>query len=224
MFWHSPAVTIRPRLTRWLIRTELRLSSVSDRRHQPCQQLLTSHRRRSLVLMSLRWVKPTDRKRNRNLPIILIDSGTDNHLKVRVETTEENRILYIEYLSDNARSTQIKYRYTESVGIWESAIGTVTRLQAACLRNGGAIPGEGKFLFSIASTPVLGPNQFPIQWVVGAFPPEIQRPGSEDYHLHHLVARSRVTGAIPPLSIRLMAWTSIAVTLSWQWINPYNQF
>jgi hypothetical protein len=54
MFWTNPEVTVRPGLRKWLSRTELRLTSVLDRLHKPSSQVLTSHRRRSLVLTPLR--------------------------------------------------------------------------------------------------------------------------------------------------------------------------
>jgi hypothetical protein len=58
--------------------------------------------------------------------------------------------------------------------------------------------GLGLFIFT-ASRPVLGPTQPPIQWVTGALSLAVKWPGCEaDPHLH-LVSRSRMRGAIPPL-------------------------
>jgi hypothetical protein len=53
-------------------------------------------------------------------------------------------------------------------------------------------------LFTTKSRPALGPTQPPIQGVPGALSLRVKRPGREADHLH-LVARSRMRGAIPPL-------------------------
>jgi hypothetical protein len=65
------------------------------------------------------------------------------------------------------------------------------------------------FLFTISSRSALGPTPLPIQWVPGALSLGVERPGREDDHSHHLVPRSRMRGAIPPLpQYTLMAWCS----------------
>jgi hypothetical protein len=58
--------------------------------------------------------------------------------------------------------------------------------------------GLGIFLFTIASRTALGPTQ-PIKWVPGALSLGVKRRGVKlNTHLH-LVPRSRMRGAIPPL-------------------------
>jgi hypothetical protein len=53
----------------------------------------------------------------------------------------------------------------------------------------------------------LGLTQPPIQWVPGALSLEVKRPGREADHSPHLVLRSRMRGAIPPLPHYVfMAW------------------
>jgi hypothetical protein len=62
--------------------------------------------------------------------------------------------------------------------------------------------GLGIFLFTTVSRKALGPTQPPIQWVPGA----LSRGVKLTTHLH-LVPRSRMRGAIPPLPLYVfMAW------------------
>jgi hypothetical protein len=60
--------------------------------------------------------------------------------------------------------------------------------------------GLGVFLFTTASRTALGPAQPPIQWIPGGLSLVVKRPGREADHSSHLVSRSRMRGAIPPLS------------------------
>jgi hypothetical protein len=64
-----------------------------------------------------------------------------------------------------------------------------------------------KITDSTASRTALGPTQPPIQWVPGALTLGVKRPGVKlTIHLH-LVPRSRMRGAIPPLpQYVFMAW------------------
>jgi hypothetical protein len=57
------------------------------------------------------------------------------------------------------------------------------------------------FLFITVSRLVLEPTQPPIQWVPGNPSLGVKRLSREAKH--HLVPRSRMCGAIPPLQIRL---------------------
>jgi hypothetical protein len=51
------------------------------------------------------------------------------------------------------------------------------------LEGRGSVPGRGKiFLFSIASSPVLGPTQPTIQWVSRSLSSGLKRPGREADH------------------------------------------
>jgi hypothetical protein len=54
-------------------------------------------------------------------------------------------------------------------------------------------------LFTIASSPALGPTQPPIQWVPGALSLGVKRPGREADHSLQSSATSRMRGDIPPL-------------------------
>jgi len=57
----------------------------------------------------------------------------------------------------------------------------------------------GIFLFTTVSRPALGPTEPPIQWAPVALSLGVKRLEREaDPHLH-LVPRSRMRGAIPPL-------------------------
>jgi hypothetical protein len=50
-------------------------------------------------------------------------------------------------------------------------------------RDPSSSPGRVKnFLFSMSSTPALGPTQPPIQWVPGVLSPGVKRPGREANH------------------------------------------
>jgi hypothetical protein len=53
--------------------------------------------------------------------------------------------------------------------------------------------------FTTASRTALGPTQPPIQWVPGALSLGVKRPGVKLTTHLHLVPRSRMRGAIPPL-------------------------
>jgi hypothetical protein len=77
-----------------------------------------------------------------------------------------------------------------------------------CRQNNGLRAGRPRFysrqrqyysLFSIASTPVLGPTQPPIQWVPRTFAPGIKRPGHQADHTSPSSAEVKDSGAIPPL-------------------------
>jgi hypothetical protein len=67
--------------------------------------------------------------------------------------------------------------------------------------------GLGIFLFTTASRTALGPTQPPIQWVPGALTLGYSSRGVKlTIHLH-VVLRSRMRGAIPPLTqYAFMAW------------------
>jgi len=63
--------------------------------------------------------------------------------------------------------------------------------------SGVLVPvGAGKWL-------ALGPNKLPIQWVRGALSLGVKRPGTMLTTYIHLVSRSRMHGAVPPLPIHL---------------------
>jgi hypothetical protein len=67
------------------------------------------------------------------------------------------------------------------------------------------------FLLTIASRPALGPTQLPIQWVPGTLPRgQSGRGVMMTTHLH-LVQRSRMRGAIPPLPQN--------VFIAWFWVK-----
>jgi hypothetical protein len=67
--------------------------------------------------------------------------------------------------------------------------------------------GLGIFLFTTASRPALGPIQPPIQWAPGAL--SSGRGVKQTTHLH-LVPRSRMSGATPPLpQYAFIAWCSV---------------
>jgi hypothetical protein len=68
----------------------------------------------------------------------------------------------------------------------------------------------GIFFFTTASRPVLEPTQPPIQWLRGALSLRVNRRGVKLTAHLHLVPRSRMRGAIPPLSQYVfMAWCSV---------------
>jgi len=64
---------------------------------------------------------------------------------------------------------------------WDSSVSIVTRLWVG--RPGfGSRQGQGYFLFSTASSPVLRPTQHPVQWVPGSPSLQVKRPeGEADY-------------------------------------------
>jgi hypothetical protein len=65
-------------------------------------------------------------------------------------------------------------------------------------------------LFTTRSRPALGPTQPPIQWVLGALSLGIKRPGVKLTTHLHLVLRSRMPGAVPPLpQYAIMTWCSV---------------
>jgi hypothetical protein len=91
----------------------------------------------------------------------------------------------------------------------DSSVSVVTRLWAG--QTGfDSQQGQGVLIFAIASRPALGPTQPPIQWVPGALLPGAKRPWREADHSLHLVPRSRMYGAIPPLPLyAFMVWCSV---------------
>jgi len=77
--------------------------------------------------------------------------------------------------------------------------------QAKGTNYGVSFPlGQGIFIFSTASRPVLWPTQLPIQWVPRALSPYLKRPEREVTTHLHLVTRLRMCRAIPPLHINLL--------------------
>jgi hypothetical protein len=72
--------------------------------------------------------------------------------------------------------------------------------------------GLGILLFTTLFRRPLGPTQPPIQWIPGALSLGVKRPGREADH-SHLVPRSRMRDAIPPLPQHaFMAWCSVKKT------------
>jgi hypothetical protein len=65
--------------------------------------------------------------------------------------------------------------------------------------------GTWIFLFATAFRPNLGPIQPPIQGLPWALSPWVMRPERKDNTHFYLVPRFRMHGAVPPLSIPLMA-------------------
>jgi hypothetical protein len=60
---------------------------------------------------------------------------------------------------------------------WVGSVGIMTGYR---LDGWGLIPSTGKiFLFSIVSSPALGPTQPPIQWVLGPPSPKVKQQGNE---------------------------------------------
>jgi hypothetical protein len=88
--------------------------------------------------------------------------------------------------------------------------GTLTRLGTG--RAGGYVPDRDKlFLFSETFKLSLGPTQHLIQWV-----PRVLSVGVKIATHLHLLLRLRMSGAIPPLSLRaFIAWTGTAVDISY---------
>jgi hypothetical protein len=68
------------------------------------------------------------------------------------------------------------------------------------------------FLFTTTSIPAVGPTKPPIQWVAGDLSLGVKQPGVRLTTHLHLVPRSRMRGAIPPLSqYAFMAWCLVKV-------------
>jgi hypothetical protein len=63
----------------------------------------------------------------------------------------------------------------------------------------GSSPGQETFLFSVASTPVLGPTQPPIQWVPGDFSPVVKRLERKTENSSSSSAGVKKGGTITPL-------------------------
>jgi hypothetical protein len=83
------------------------------------------------------------------------------------------------------------------VASYYSAVGIATGYERP--RGRSSSPGTVKnFLFSTSSRPALGSTEPPIQWVLGASSPGVNRPGPEADH-SQLVPRSRRYGSIHPL-------------------------
>jgi len=69
---------------------------------------------------------------------------------------------------------------------------------------GARIPADAlDFLALEMSREALGPNEPPVQWVLGSCSREAELPGREFDHFH-LVPKSRMTGALPLFSNRLL--------------------
>jgi hypothetical protein len=82
----------------------------------------------------------------------------------------------------------------------DNSVGIATGYGLDC---SGSIPGKGKIvLFSVASTPALGPTQ-PIQWVLGAPFSGIKRQGVKLTTYLHLVRRSEMVELYLHYHIRL---------------------
>ena len=66
----------------------------------------------------------------------------------------------------------------------DSTVAVATRLRDWCLSNSGSVLGMGNgfFLFSKASRPVLVPTQSPLQRPPEALSPMVKRPGREAEH------------------------------------------
>jgi hypothetical protein len=66
-----------------------------------------------------------------------------------------------------------------------------------------SLRGLGIFLLTTVSRTALGPTQPPIQWVTGFLSLGLNGRGVKLIIHLHLLPRSRMRGAIPPLPIRL---------------------
>jgi hypothetical protein len=100
--------------------------------------------------------------------------------KVFMILFESTQILGYHYVSFLARC-----RVHHSNIIMNLKYLTQSRDSSACISTGygmdgrGSIPGRDKFfIFSIASTPALGPTQPPIQLVLGGYFPEDKAAGA----------------------------------------------
>jgi hypothetical protein len=79
-----------------------------------------------------------------------------------------------------------------------SSVGIATGWMA-----GVRFPEIFEYLYSIVSRPALGPAQRPIQWVLRALSPEAKRQEVKVTTHLHLVPRSRIRGAMPPMTYTL---------------------
>jgi hypothetical protein len=68
------------------------------------------------------------------------------------------------------------------------------------------------FLFSTVSRLVLEPTHSPIQWVTGVLSLGVKRPSREVAIHLHLVPRSEMHGAVPPLQYAFMIWCLVKKT------------
>jgi hypothetical protein len=90
-------------------------------------------------------------------------------------------------------------------GSWDASVGIAMGygLKSQCL-----IPDKGRKCFSNpVSIPSLGPNQPPIQWLLGALPHGEQWPGREAHHSPPSSAKAKHGGAIPSL-LHMFSWHS----------------
>jgi hypothetical protein len=72
---------------------------------------------------------------------------------------------------------------------WEAGRAQVGIATRAGWQGFDSRQGEKIFLFSMESSPALGPTQSPIQWVPAALSQGVKRQGREADHSHHLVPR-----------------------------------
>jgi hypothetical protein len=115
------------------------------------------------------------------------------HISVTGSTKENENMLSLKHFY----SPHMRARIAQSCSI---------RLRTGW--SGFRVPaGAGNFLFTTTSRPPLGTTQPHIQWVPGALSLRVKWPLTS--HLH-LVPRSTMHGAIPPLShYFFMAWSSV---------------
>jgi hypothetical protein len=85
----------------------------------------------------------------------------------------------------------------------DDSVGIAKRLNDQGVRIRFLEEIQENVLFSITSTPGLGPIQPPIQWVPVAVPHWVKRQDGEPGHSHPSTAKAENDGAIPPLPIRV---------------------
>jgi hypothetical protein len=92
---------------------------------------------------------------------------------------------------------QIKRKHTKILGSRDSSVGMAATGYE--LDGRGSIPGRGKYIFSIASRPLLRPIHPPIQWVPGDLSSGVKRLGRQANNSPPPSSEVKNGRAIPPL-------------------------